>query len=486
MSLIEKFNIKFDFKNFIIISSFIISFYFWDFGAKYNLGIDTRYLTLIPLLFFINNKIFTNKDIRLIYIIIGILIFQYFYNYVIYKNDFLINDSKYFIALILTILLVIFCKKVLINNLKIICSFVIFIAPIFLITSSIEIWDEIDRLWQCSFFRPESKIFKLFFLENSHFAMIAIPALLLNVYYLSKKFNYLYFFATIIFFFSLIVFQSTTMIIGIILNIIILLFFNFKKLNKTFILSLIGILIISFSIFFNIYGCTRKFSDLFFHSYIMSKQKIDVYETKIKQDDNKNQKKELSLYENIEILYARTYIIFYKNTFDKTRKSNERKINLSSINADVDSFNELDDDHKEKVYHKINVSSQVAKNSFEIAIKTFLERPFGVGLNRFEIAFREQMNEQSSNFSDEVMKINLNDGGSNLNKLIAEFGIFSLLLFGYLLIFIFSKKISIENKIFLLPIIITQLLRGAGYFNGGFLISIILIILLVNEKKEKE
>ena len=61
MSLIEKFNIKFDFKNFIIISSFIISFYFWDFGAKYNLGIDTRYLTLIPLLFFINNKIFTNK-----------------------------------------------------------------------------------------------------------------------------------------------------------------------------------------------------------------------------------------------------------------------------------------------------------------------------------------------------------------------------------------------------------------------------------------
>ena len=234
MSLIEKFNIRFDFKNFIIISSFIISFYFWDFGAKYNLGIDTRYLTLIPLLFFINNKIFTNKDIRLIYIIIGILIFQYFYNYVIYKNDFLINDSKYFIALILTTLLVIFCKKVLINNLKIICSFVIFIAPIFLITSSIEIWDEIDRLWQCSFFRPESKIFKLFFLENSHFAMIAIPALLLNVYYLSKKFNYLYFFATIIFFFSLIVFQSTTMIIGIILNIIILLFFNFKIFNWNF------------------------------------------------------------------------------------------------------------------------------------------------------------------------------------------------------------------------------------------------------------
>ena len=65
-----------------------------------------------------------------------------------------------------------------------------------------------------------------------------------------------------------------------------------------------------------------------------------------------------------------------------------------------------------------------------------------------------------------------------------EFGIGSIAIFIYIFIFIFSKKISVENKIFLLPFAITQLLRGAGYFNGGFLLSIILIILLVHDKEK--
>ena len=32
----------------------------------------------------------------------------------------------------------------------------------------------------------------------------------------------------------------------------------------------------------------------------------------------------------------------------------------------------------------------------------------------------------------------------------------------------FSKKIQFEEKLFLVPIVITQMCRGAGYFNGGF------------------
>ena len=83
---------------------------------------------------------------------------------------------------------------------------------------------------------------------------------------------------------------------------------------------------------------------------------------------------------------------------------------------------------------------QVAKNSFEVAFRTIVEKPFGVGLNRFEDAFRDQIKLQSSNFSDEVMKINLNDGASNFAKLIAEFGIFTFIFFIYLFIFIFSKR----------------------------------------------
>ena len=33
-------------------------------------------------------------------------------------------------------------------------------------------------------------------------------------------------------------------------------------------------------------------------------------------------------------------------------------------------------------------------------------------------------------------------------------------------------------KIFFMPIIITQLIRGAGYFNGGFILAINILIIL--------
>ena len=96
----------------------------------------------------------------------------------------------------------------------------------------------------------------------------------------------------------------------------------------------------------------------------------------------------------------------------------------------------------------------------------------------------QNINSQKNNYSDEIMQINRNDGASNFSKLITEFGIIALILFIYIAVFTFSKKISLENKLFLLPIVITQMLRGAGYFNGGFLICIILIVLLVHDKKE--
>ena len=60
-----------------------------------------------------------------------------------------------------------------------------------------------------------------------------------------------------------------------------------------------------------------------------------------------------------------------------------------------------------------------------------------------------------------------------------EFGFFSIFLVIIFTIFVFSKKISLSDKIFLFPFVFVQVfLRGAGYFNGGFLITSILIILL--------
>ena len=73
------------------------------------------------------------------------------------------------------------------------------------------------------------------------------------------------------------------------------------------------------------------------------------------------------------------------------------------------------------------------------------------------------------------MNGNSKDASSNF-KIITEFGIFYILLFLSLL-YIISKKISLENKIFLFPFFITQFIRGAGYFNIMFNINFIHIII---------
>jgi len=59
-----------------------------------------------------------------------------------------------------------------------------------------------------------------------------------------------------------------------------------------------------------------------------------------------------------------------------------------------------------------------------------------------------------------------------------EFGILSFFIPIYVVYFFFKKNIPINIKLFLISIILSQSLRGAGYFNGGFLISLILIISL--------
>ena len=72
---------------------------------------------------------------------------------------------------------------------------------------------------------------------------------------------------------------------------------------------------------------------------------------------------------------------------------------------------------------------------------------------------------------------NNKDASNNTFKIITEFGVLSLFLFLLLFYISFSKKIPLENKIFLLPFLITQFIRGAGYFNGGFILILFLLII---------
>jgi hypothetical protein len=71
---------------------------------------------------------------------------------------------------------------------------------------------------------------------------------------------------------------------------------------------------------------------------------------------------------------------------------------------------------------------------------------------------------------------NNKDGTNNFVKMIVELGVFALIIYLFFFLFLVNKKIPLEYKLFYLPFVVTQSLRGAGYFNSGF--SLIVFFML--------
>jgi hypothetical protein len=83
----------------------------------------------------------------------------------------------------------------------------------------------------------------------------------------------------------------------------------------------------------------------------------------------------------------------------------------------------------------------------------------------------------------EIYLLNYNDGSNNFAKLIVEFGIFSFFFIFLYFKYFFYIRDDKKNKFFMLGLITIQFFRGAGYFNGGFLLILIFIITDLYEKK---
>ena len=120
---------------------------------------------------------------------------------------------------------------------------------------------------------------------------------------------------------------------------------------------------------------------------------------------------------------------------------------------------------------------------YHIHIFSLKEKPLGWGINRYHDA-ANYFNNKYPLENDRAKDYNLKDGSNNLFKLFTEFGIFSFIFFFYIFKYIVNNNIPMSNKLFFVPIILTQLIRGAGYFNGGFaLIVCIMIFHQINIKK---
>lgn len=175
-------------------------------------------------------------------------------------------------------------------------------------------------------------------------------------------------------------------------------------------------------------------------------------------------------------LNNKSHMVKIQSVFEplKTILFNKKNINTNEFKPD--------ENNKKIIIHK-NLSSDVWLKSIKIAFITVPKYPIGVGLNNYELAHNKFIGNVTTSYKL-TKKLNIQDASNNLTKIIVEFGIFSFFLVYLILKFIFSKKIELKYKIFLLPNILTQLLfRGAGYFNGGFIIFIIVMSYLIYEKE---
>jgi hypothetical protein len=121
-----------------------------------------------------------------------------------------------------------------------------------------------------------------------------------------------------------------------------------------------------------------------------------------------------------------------------------------------------------------------------ISLNSFLERPLGWGLNRYISSFEYFAVKIPSQIGDnDINLLNTKDGANNFFKLIVEFGIFTFVILFFIFKYFISNKILIEEKFFFISIVVVQLSRGAGYFNGGFLLCMCIILISILTKLKK-
>ena len=193
------------------------------------------------------------------------------------------------------------------------------------------------------------------------------------------------------------------------------------------------------------------------------------------------------------ILISFFLLLFYSKYLDKIKKISFLCIFIISAIFIFDSSNKpKDDTHEQKINDFKNVfltkespknlSSDVYFFNSKIAFNSLFDMPFGWGLFNYQFAHHKYSRLIESGIEGSSW-LNNNDGSNILFKSTVELGIFSFLLWVSFLFFLFNKKINFRHKLLIAPPIITQvLIRGSGFFNGGFIVFLILYLYLLLKK----
>jgi hypothetical protein len=519
MQLLKKISVK---EQFFFIA-FFISFFLWD--TEYQF---IKALPLILLLFTINYKIILeliNRSKFLIFSIIFIFIHKIFFN-IYFDVEFHIRDIYFFLfSLTLTLSLIsnyqIINESLKLGTLSFIVLMVLLVIINFFFNETILLKDQ----GACSILNLNSSAFDLrLFKENSHFGMIASIPIIYLVTNFQKKF--LFFIVTYILI-CLLYFSFTYLVSTILIGLLSFLFiFENKKYSILFILF--GFLAFGFSKFDK--NCNTRYASLNLKDiYSANKLQKEFYKDNLNKFQNLNEKclrfNNQVEKRNFQIM-KRQYITLYslyKNMMQKKDAFNEKlnvqymyteqalllKNKMKSVsdklnklivirpeifkNCKINYNQDINHNFENSLKNHENITVSVYVNSFLVTLQTLKKYPLGIGLNNYQLAHNEftvqnLYNLQNSHFRilhPEVISLNRQDGRNNLLKIVTEFGIFSIFfaIFFIKLIYKMYRNQNILNLIFLVNIC-TQLLSGAGYINGGFVFSI-LILFTINFLKEK-
>ena len=380
-------------------------------------------LLLLPIFYLLGKKknlsiykIFKNQ--KHIILFVSFVIFHYFFTNILYNQ--IITTYEVLNLFFLIILSFIYChyRNFLSNNFK----SILFLYLIIFISFSFEEQKIILNEGQCNnkfflinFIQNKFQIYlsNSFYLENSHLAMMMTGVIFSSMLIVekSKKLSILFLF---LFFLSIIItllnYSTTFFITYLVCQVVIFIFFYKKISNKFWIYSFLFLLLNSL-IFFSDINCTNK----------------------VTQFDVKN---------------------VMEKKIDKTIHKK-----VAAANAKGGSK---------------NYTTLIYERSAVLTINTLYNQPFGWGNEGMDEATINLINKpEYKNIAPGARILNLKDGLSNFFKMINEFGFFSLLIFYLFIRYLLNLEKIDSYNLFIITLFITQCIRGAGYFNGGFIFCLL-------------
>lgn len=490
----------------ICASIFIFSSYFlW--GLNTTL---TNYLILLPILFLFlkSPSIYCNKKNYYI-ILLPIFLLLHYIIITLYNN--LYFNLTNFIKLGYIFFICLFCinfYSFFLNNIKKIVTFFIFLSLIILIFNiffqiypfnSANYKIDFNQSYFCS--AAVKSIFRnnFLFTEASHLSMVNVAVCLSSIYYFSIEKKLLLKILFTIYLLISLFSGATTFLVGFFVSSIAIFISCNNKLNFKFIFVTIFFNIIIFMFFFTDNSCLTRILELK-KNYQVQNDLFDNQVAKIL-EHNKNYQvnnnliaknnNEQSLY--FDKIYVETHALYAEFFAIKQKKIQNDNYDLKlkelkiKILANEKILKEIDNilfETRNKNY-SLNLTNQVHIRSLFLAKISLLDKFSGYGFENYKQAFEIYKLDLPA-INPIVLLLNDYDGSNNLSKLIVEFGLFSFIILIFLFISALNNIIDLEAKIFLISIILTQLIRGAGYNNGGFIMSVIFLIILNFAKKEQK